>query len=142
MNLLLDNIICNLCPYIVCLAPKSKSTLSGPVYQTLSDSPEICCPMRISKFDSVVTCASLALLGFFAWHAWEGPRGFRFNEKLKSQSAQLTDDLAAFQKRRTTFERRVALLRPESVDPDMLDEMARQTLEVARPNELIVLDSP
>ena len=98
--------------------------------------------MRISKFDSVVTCASLALLGFFAWHAWEGPRGFRFNEKLKIQSAQLTDDLAAIQKRRTTFERRVALLRPESVDPDMLDELARQTLEVARPNELIVLDSP
>ncbi len=98
--------------------------------------------MRISKFDSVVTCASLALLGFFAWHAWEGPRGFRFNEKLKSQSAQLTDDLAAIQKRRTTFEGRVALLRPEFVDPDMLDEMARQTLEVARPNELIVLDSP
>ena len=98
--------------------------------------------MRISKFDSVVTCACLALLGFFAWHAWEGPRGFRFNEKLKSQSAQLTEDLVAIQKRRTTFEQRVALLRPESVDPDMLDEMARQSLDVARPNELIVLDSP
>ena len=97
--------------------------------------------MRLSKFDSVVTCASLALLGFFAWHAWEGPRGFRFIEKSKSQSAQLTDDLAAIQKRRTTFEGRVALLRPESVDPDMLDEMARQTLDVARPNELIVLRS-
>ena len=98
--------------------------------------------MRISKFDSVVTCACLALLGFFAWHAWEGPRGFRFNEKLKNQSAQLTNDLATIQKRRTTFESRVALLRPESVDPDMLDEMARQTLNLARPNELIVLDSP
>lgn len=112
------------------------------VYQTLSDSPEICCPMRISKFDSVVTCACLGLLGFFAWHAWEGPRGFRFNEKLKSQSAQLTDDLATIQKRRTSFEQRVSLLRPESVDPDMLDEMARSTLDVAKPNELIVLDSP
>ena len=98
--------------------------------------------MRISKFDSVVTCASLALLGFFAWHAWEGPRGFRFNDKLKSQSAQLTGDLTAIQNQRTGFEHRVALLRPESVDPDMLDEMARQTLNVARPNELIVLDSP
>lgn len=98
--------------------------------------------MRISKFDSVVTCASLALLGFFAWHAWEGPRGFHFNEKLKSQSTQLTEDLAAIQMQRTSFEQRVALLRPESVDPDMLDEMARQTLDVARPNELIVLDSP
>ena len=98
--------------------------------------------MRISKFDSVVTCASLALLGFFAWHAWEGPRGFRLNETLHAQSGKLASDLAAIQKQRTTFEQRVALLRPESVDPDMLDEMARQTLDVARPNELIVLDSP
>ena len=98
--------------------------------------------MRISKFDSVVTCAYLGLLGFFAWHGFEGPRGFQFRLKLENQSLQLSGDLAAIQKQRSDFERRVALLRPESVDPDMLDEMARQTLDVARPNELILLDSP
>ena len=98
--------------------------------------------MRISKFDSVVTCACLGLLCFFAWHAQEGPRGFAFCEKLASQSRQLSDELAAIQKQRTDFETRVALLRPESVDPDMLDEMARSTLDVAGPNDLIVLDSP
>ena len=98
--------------------------------------------MRISKFDSVVTCACLGLLGFFAWHAQEGPRGFAFHEKLASQSRQLSEELAAIQKQRTDFETRVALLRPESVDPDMLDEMARSTLDVAGPNDLIVLDSP
>ena len=98
--------------------------------------------MRISKFDSVVTCACLGLLGFFAWHAQEGPRGFAFHEKLASQSRQLSDELAATQKQRSDFETRVALLRPESVDPDMLDEMARSTLDVAGPNDLIVLDSP
>ena len=98
--------------------------------------------MRISKFDSAVTCACLGLLGFFAWHAWEGPRGFRFNENLKTQSAQLTSDFETIQKQRTSFEQRVSLLRPESVDPDMLDEMARATLDVAATNELIVLDSP
>ncbi len=98
--------------------------------------------MRISKFDSVVTCACLGLLGFFAWHAQEGPRSFAFREKLASQSRQLGEELAAIQKQRTDFETRVSLLRPESVDPDMLDEMARSTLDVAGPNDLIVLDSP
>ena len=97
--------------------------------------------MRISKFDSVVSCACLGLLGFFAWHAQEGPRGFAFHEKLANQSRQLSDELAAIQKQRTDFETRVSLLRPESVDPDMLDEMARSTLDVAGPNDLIVLDS-
>ncbi len=65
--------------------------------------------MRISKFDSVVTCACLGLLGFFAWHAQEGPRGFAFREKLASQSRQLSDELAAIQKQRSDFETRVAL---------------------------------
>ena len=98
--------------------------------------------MRISKFDSVVTFASLGLLGFLAWHAQEGPRGFAFNEKLANQSRQLSDELTTIQKQRSNFETRVALLRPESVDPDMLDEMARSTLDVAGPHDLIVLDSP
>ena len=98
--------------------------------------------MRISKFDSVVTCACLGLLGFLAWHAQEGPRGFAYREKLVNQSRQLSDELAAIQKQRSDFETRAALLRPESVDPDMLDEMARSTLDVAGPNDLIVLDSP
>ena len=98
--------------------------------------------MRISKFDSVVTCGCLGLLGFFAWHAMEGPRGFKFREKLATHSEELTGELAAIEKQRADTEHRVALLRPESVDPDMLDEMARSTLDVAGPNELIVLDSP
>jgi cell division protein FtsB len=96
--------------------------------------------MRISKFDGVVTCACLGLLGFLAWHAQEGPRGFGFHEKLAKQSQRLSEDLAAIQKQRIDFETRVALLRPESVDPDMLDEMARSTLDVAGAHDLIVLD--
>jgi cell division protein FtsB len=96
--------------------------------------------MRISKFDGVVTCACLGLLGFIGWHAQEGPRGFGFHEKLASQSLQLSEELATIQKQRSDFEIRVALLRPESVDPDMLDEMARSTLDVAGPHDLIVLD--
>ncbi len=98
--------------------------------------------MRLSKFDSIVTCGCLGLLGFFAWHALEGPRGFKYREKLAAHSQHLADELAAIEKQRGDFEHRVALLRPESVDPDMLDEMARGTLDVAAPNELIVLDSP
>ena len=97
--------------------------------------------MRIYKFDIVVTCACATLLGFFAWHAWHGQRGFEYREKLVVQSAQLGDDLAKIQKQRTTFEHRVSLLRPESVDPDMLDEMARNTLDVAQSNELIVVET-
>ncbi len=98
--------------------------------------------MRIYKFDIVVTFTCLTLLGFFAWHGWYGQRGFGYHEKLVLQSEKLSGDLASIQKDRAAFEHRVSLLRPESVDPDMLDEMARKTLDVAGSNDLIVVDTP
>jgi cell division protein FtsB len=98
--------------------------------------------MRIYKFDIVVTCACASLLGFFAWHAWHGQRGFEYRDALVAQEVQLNGELEAIEKQRAGIEHRVALLRPESLDPDMLDEMARKTLDVAQSNELIVVDSP
>jgi cell division protein FtsB len=98
--------------------------------------------MRIYKFDIAVTCACLTLLGFFASHAWHGQRGFDYRNRLSAQSEVLAADLAKIQKQRGSLEHRVSLLRPESIDPDMLDEMARTTLDVARSNELIVVNSP
>jgi cell division protein FtsB len=98
--------------------------------------------MRIYKFDVVVSFTCASLLGFFAWHAFHGQRGFEYRDRLQLQAAQLTDELAEIQKQRTGTERRVALLRPESVDTDMLDEMARKTLDVGQSNELIVVETP
>ena len=37
------------------------------------------------------------------------------------------------------LERDVALLRPESLDPDMLDERARAILNLAHPDDLIMM---
>ncbi len=37
------------------------------------------------------------------------------------------------------FEQKVRLLRPESVDPDMVDELARGALGLARPTDIVVL---
>jgi cell division protein FtsB len=98
--------------------------------------------MRVHKFDVVVTCACVALLGYFAWHALEGPRGSRYRQAQAGESARLTDSLAAIHAQRVALEARVALLRPGSLDPDLLDEMARATLGVAKPNELIVIQEP
>jgi cell division protein FtsB len=98
--------------------------------------------MRIYKFDIVVTCACAGLLGFFGWHAFYGQRGFDYREKLALESVKLGNDLSVVEKQRSHFEHRVSLLRPESIDPDMLDEMARMTLDVAASNELIVVPAP
>jgi cell division protein FtsB len=94
--------------------------------------------MRLRKFDWAVTFGCMALLGYFAWHANEGQRGYKFRDKLASEAERLEADLVEQEKRRSAFEARVELLRPESIDPDLLDEMARVSLEMAKPDEIVV----
>ncbi len=94
------------------------------------------------KFDMVITGVSAALLGYFAWHGFEGPRGFPYRDRLAADAGQLAGELAAVQKRRELLELKVSQLRPQSIDPDLLDEMARAMLGMAQPDELVVLRPP
>jgi cell division protein FtsB len=93
--------------------------------------------MRLRRFDVAVTCVCAALAGYFAWSALEGPRGFRYRDNLASTAATLEQKLAGLQQQRQQLESKVTLLRPESIDPDMLDELARGQLEMARPGDVV-----
>jgi cell division protein FtsB len=46
--------------------------------------------------------------------------------------------LAALDVERQTLGHRVGLLQPEHLDPDMLDERARATLNLVGPNEIVI----
>jgi cell division protein FtsB len=89
------------------------------------------------RFDFIVTCVCCALLGYFAWHGWKGPRGFPFRDGLEAQVALLADRHEQLHAQRLALEDKVALLRPESIDPDLLDELARGTLELAKPTDFV-----
>ncbi|MBM3520761.1 MAG: septum formation initiator family protein [Alphaproteobacteria bacterium] len=95
--------------------------------------------MGIRRFDVIVTCACAALLGYFAWHAYKGPRGYPYREQQLVIVIDLRKDLDAITLSHDELEYRVSLLRPESIDPDLLDELARSELGLAGPDELIVL---
>ncbi len=94
--------------------------------------------LPFKRFDYLVTLGCLALLSYFAWYAEKGPRGYGFLAQLKVQSVQLENDLAADEAEMKRLEAKVSLMRPERVDPDMLEELARTELELSRRNELIV----
>lgn len=94
--------------------------------------------MPFKRFDYLVTLGCMALLSYFAWYAEKGPRGFGFLEQLKTQAVQLENDLATDEAEMKRLEAKVSLMRPERVDPDMLEELARTELELSRRNELIV----
>jgi cell division protein FtsB len=94
------------------------------------------------RFDLIVSCVCCALLGYFAWHAWKGPRGYPYFEGLEARVAQLTQKHDALEAQRQKLEGKVALLRPDSIDPDLLEEMARANLEMVRPTDLVVFTAP
>ncbi len=89
------------------------------------------------RFDLAVSCVCCALLGYFAWHAWKGPRGYPYQQGLSDQLAMLQQKYETLEAQRIRQEAKVTLLRPESIDPDLLDEMARKNLEMARPGDIV-----
>ncbi len=76
--------------------------------------------------------------GYFAYHAVQGDRGIIawlvLNQEIRAAHA-VAADLAVEQE---TLERRVALLRPDSLDPDLLEERARVMLNLAHDDELVI----
>jgi cell division protein FtsB len=86
---------------------------------------------------ALYTIATL-VIGYFGVNAYTGSRGLKAKQDLDQQTAQLAGELAALKAERSEWERRVALLRSESLDPDMLDERARALLDYADPRELVL----
>jgi cell division protein FtsB len=78
------------------------------------------------------------LIGYFGVNAYTGNHGLRAQHDLDQQIAQLSTELAALRAERTSWERRVALLKSESLDPDMLDERARALLDYVDPRDLML----
>ena len=84
---------------------------------------------------ALYTIAAL-VIGYFGVNAYTGNHGLRARQDLDQQIGKLTTELNALKSERVTWERRVALLKPESIDPDMLDERARTLLDYADPRDL------
>ena len=84
---------------------------------------------------ALYTIAAL-VIGYFGVNAYSGNHGLRARQDLDQQIARLSDELESLKAERAIWERRVALLRPQSIDPDMLDERARVLLNYADPREL------
>lgn len=79
------------------------------------------------------------LVGYFAYHLVHGERGFSAYLHLKQELAAAEQTRAELTAERKVLEQKVALLRPEHLDPDMLSEQARKLLGYGRANEIVVL---
>lgn len=86
----------------------------------------------------------ILLLVYFGYHAVEGERGLLSWLQVSQQVEHSRSTLALVTKEREALGRRVGSLRPDSLDPDMLDERARFMLNFARPDEVVIyrFDAP
>jgi cell division protein FtsB len=82
------------------------------------------------------------LIGYFGMHAYGGNHGLRAKEDLALQMKELSEEIARLKAERTEWERRAALLRSGSLDPDMLDERARAMLNYVHPRDLVLSAKP
>jgi len=93
--------------------------------------------MRFSAF--IFPLLACGAGGYFAYHLQIGDHGLKARADLERREEVLAGELAGLQDVRVRLERDVALLRPESLDPDMLDERARAILNLAHQDDLVML---
>ncbi|WP_032112107.1 FtsB family cell division protein [Candidatus Paracaedibacter symbiosus] len=94
------------------------------------------------RFQQVVgPLISITLLGYFVYHIIQGERGLLSWMRLKQKIQTLEQKLTSVQEEQSQLEQRVYLLRPDSLDRDMLEEQARKILNYANTDELIIHDS-
>lgn len=79
------------------------------------------------------------LIGYLGVNAVNGNHGLKAKEDIDHEIAALTAELDRLQHERSQWERRVALLKSDKIDPDMLDERARALLDDTDGNELTLM---
>lgn len=80
-----------------------------------------------------------AIVSYFLFHAQHGARGLEARGTLQESVSEIEAELAGLVAERKLWEQRLALVRDESVDRDLLEEHARDMLGWTHRNDVIVM---
>ena len=84
--------------------------------------------------------AGALMVAYFGYHLVQGNQGLRAWHALDIKIAEAKETRDALAARRALIEGRVAALRPESLDPDMLTERARALLNLGHVHDVVIAD--
>jgi len=82
------------------------------------------------------------LIGYFGVNAFSGNHVLKAKQDIDQQIASLSAELSRLQVERAQWQRRIALLKSDRLDPDMLGERARALLDYTHPNDLTLMIHP
>jgi cell division protein FtsB len=96
---------------------------------------------RIRAFLTALALYVVAVLfiGYFRVNAYTGKNGINARQELEQQIADLAGELGRVRAEREWWQRRVALLKSDRIDPDILDERARELLNYLDPHEVTIM---
>ena len=84
-------------------------------------------------------CMAAGAIAFFGYSAYHGSRGIVAKREYKLKIAKLRQDLAALQAERNDWDRRISLMRADSLDLDILEERSRLILNASHKNDVILI---
>jgi cell division protein FtsB len=82
----------------------------------------------------------LGLTAYFAHHTLKGRHGLEARDKLLERESALQFEMQSLEAVRAKLQRDVALLRPDLPDPDIVEEIAREVLGFAQPQDVVLMD--
>lgn len=82
---------------------------------------------------------SALVCGYFIMQAESGNRGLEAKRALKIKAFGLNQELATVKAERAVWEHRVALLKSDQIDRDLLEERARIVLGRVHANDVVVI---
>jgi len=88
--------------------------------------------------NKVATFAFAMLLSYFLYHSISGDRGLLAMIRLDQELERAQHELDITHSERLQKEHRVNLLRPESLDLDLLDQQARRLVGYTAPGEVVI----
>ena len=97
--------------------------------------------MRLMKQwlrSAIAPAVFLVVATYFGWQATQGERGLQSYAMRQEQLKLVQSELDRTTLDRDQWERRVAGLKTQRLDPDTLDERARAMLNVAGPTDIVV----
>jgi len=84
----------------------------------------------------------ISLTAYFVYHLIEGDHGLirwlSLTREIRTEKA----NLETVRGQRKALDLRVSDLKPDHLDPDLLDEQVRATLNLVGPDEIVIMRSP
>jgi len=86
----------------------------------------------------VIPAIAAAFLAYFGYYTIFGTRGLLSLSDTRARLAVKQEELAAIRADRARLEHRIQLLQPGSVDPDLVEEIARGQMLGSAPGQVAV----